>query len=74
MKAGTLLFVLRDIVDYLEKSGNLLQDGSFGDFSLAEDVQLTTVIIQSLEKHGVTLPTEVDKVLSILPLVITLVK
>lgn len=72
MEAGVILFVLRDGTNYLESKNLLKTDGKFGTFTPQNDAELAVVIETSLKSHGVVVPNEVDKVLTILPLVLSL--
>lgn len=72
MEAGAILFVIRDGTNYLETKGLLKSDGKFGTFTPQHDAELAQIIENSLKQHGVVVPNEVDKVLTILPLVLSL--
>lgn len=74
MKAGVLLFVIADLKEYLVSSQNLNNDGSFNSLDLQEDIQIVKVVENSLKVHGVTIQSEVDKVINALPLLLTLIK
>lgn len=72
MEAGAILFVIRDGTNYLETKGLLRSNGTFGVFTPQHDAELAGVIETSLKNHGVVVPNEVDKVMTILPLVLSL--
>ncbi len=73
MNAGTLLKVIRDVIDDLEQDGILKDDGSFvWPTDVQADVKLANQVNASLLAHGVTEPVEVQKVLAVLPLVLSL--
>ncbi len=73
MNAGTLLKVLRDVIDDLEQDGILRPDGSFlWPADVQADVHVVDQVNASLLAHGVTEPAEIQKVLNALPLVLSL--
>lgn len=72
MELGIVLFVIKDGTIYLESKGLLRPDGSFGTFTPQNDVELAGVIETSLKNHGVNVPSQVDKAMQILPLVLSL--
>lgn len=72
MEAGIILFVIRDGVTYLENKGLITSDGKFGTFTPQDDANLAKLVEDSLKVHGVVVPDEVDKVLTVLPLVLSI--
>jgi hypothetical protein len=73
MNAGVLLFVISDVKNYLVAKNLLSTDGAFGALTVGQDIEIATVVKNSIESHGTDLPDEIDKVLAILPLVLQLV-
>ena len=70
MNVGQLLFVVKDLLTFLEASGVLLPDGTFDKTKLdtvVEGVEFALAVKEILKKHGVIVPAKVDAVLSILP-------
>lgn len=75
MKAGTLLLLISEMIILLQKKGLITATGDFGDFSnITSDMDLVKGIEELLTQHGVTIPNRVDKVLTLIPLVVDLVK
>ena len=72
MNVGQLLFALRDAVNYMESKGLLRTDGVILLNNVSADVGLVSVIETSLKEHGINIPGEVDKVLAILPLILSI--
>lgn len=72
MKAGTLLFIVADVVALLSARGILLPSGDFDEAkldSIQEDVELAAAVAAVLEQHGVNVPDRVQRILAIVPLV-----
>ena len=74
MKVGTLLFILHDVIDDLFTLKLLLPNGDFVGPTLAQDVEIVKAVENRLKQHGVTIQSDVDKVINVLPLVISLVR
>lgn len=72
MKVGTLLLVLHDVIEGLVGEGLLTAEGDFVGPTVNQDFQLATMVENALKHHGVTLPEDVDKVIQVLPLVLSL--
>jgi len=70
LKPGVIVFVTRDVVDYLEFSGILAVDGSFREPTATEYGTLFEIVLKSLKDHQVELPKEVDDVVQIVKLVV----
>jgi hypothetical protein len=71
MNAGTLLLVVRDVVNYLESKGLIGQDGSFGVFTPQADAELAVAVEQILKNRGVDVPVKVDKLVAAIPLIVS---
>lgn len=72
MKIGIALVIFADIIKML-KGANIIDE--YGDFrtpTANEDAVLVTRVARILEDHGVDVPDQVDKILQILPLVLSL--
>jgi hypothetical protein len=69
MKAGTLLLVVGDLINYLKDNKFILDDGSFKAPSLADDSMLAAAVEQILKNHGVSIEEHLDKVIKALPLI-----
>lgn len=70
MNAATLLRILRDVVDLIDKSGFMTATG-FDDTkfaSIQQDAVLATGIEAILKKYGVLVPGQVDRIIQLLPL------
>jgi predicted component of type VI protein secretion system len=70
LKPGVVVFITRDVVDYLEFSGILAVDGAFREPTAAEYGALFEVIMKSLKDHQVELPQEVDDAVEIIKLMV----
>lgn len=73
MNAGLLLLILKDIIGQLEADGLLKSDGTFGDFTITNDVKLAAQIEGIIKARGVAVQSDVDKVMSALPLLLAVV-
>lgn len=73
MKVGTLLLILRDVVEGLEKMNLLLPDGSFTSPSIQQDLQIVTLVESSAKAHGIVVQSEVDKIIQTLPFVMAFI-
>lgn len=73
IKPGVIVFVARDVVDYLEFSGILAIDGTFREPTGTEYGALVEIVLKSLKDHQVELPKEVEDFVQIVKLVIPLV-
>lgn len=77
MQAGTLLLILSDCVGVLKSQGFIATDGSFDETKFNDiptDLALAAAVEGVLKAHGVTVPTKVDQVLQLIPLVAVLFK
>lgn len=77
MKAGTLLFIVKDVIGLLQSSGVLTAAGDFDDTKLdtiQEDTAFAAGIEAILKAHGVDVPEKVDTIIRILPLVASFVR
>lgn len=68
MNLEQLLKVLRDVVDYFD-AHNMFKNGSVDFANLQDDLAFVTAVEQSLKKNGVDVPNQVDKIISMLPLI-----
>lgn len=73
MKVGTLLLILHDVIEKLVGMNILSTSGDFINPTVGQDVQIATMIEQAAKAHGVVIQSDVDKILNILPLVMSLV-
>lgn len=69
-EAGVVLFIVRDVTNYLEQAGLIAVDGKFSTPTIEQDVEIVKVVEKSLKEHGVAVPDQVDIVLSILPTIL----
>lgn len=74
MKVGTLLLIAHDVVEKLVGMGLLTNDGDFVGPTLEQDLTLVTVVEECAKARGVVVQSEVDKIIHVLPLVMSLVK
>lgn len=74
MKVGTLLLILHDVIEGLVSEGLLLKDGTFLGPNLGQDLQIVTMVENAAKAHGVVIQSEVDKIIQVLPLVMSLVR
>ncbi len=72
MKAGTLLFIVSDVIALLQVRGILAPTGDFDESKLdtvQEDTQLAADVEAILVKRGVSVPGRVDAIIKALPLI-----
>ena len=74
MKAGTLLLVMRDVVDILISNHVLDGDGNFSSPSIATDAAIANAVEYSLRARGIETPDKIDKVLKALPLILEIIR
>ena len=72
MEIGVLLFVIADVEKYLSARGLLTVDGKILHPSIENDADLLACIENSLKEHGVTVDDTIDKVIKMIPLVLSL--
>lgn len=75
MNAGTLLKIFRDVVVLLEVKGVISPDGSFDTSkldTLQEDLDFVAAVEALLKSHGLDVPNRVDKIIQLIPLLISL--
>lgn len=70
MKIGVLLFIISDVKDYLVAANCLDADGTIRLDDVNVDTGLASVIDNSLKRHGVDIPDQVDRIISALPFLI----
>lgn len=71
MNAGTFLKVLKQVIAALENDGILKSDGTFTWPDSAQPYAVLAGQVESaLKANGVTVPSEIDKVLAALPLIL----
>ncbi len=77
MNAGTLLFIVADVVALLETKAILLPDGRFDAAkldTLQEDLAFAADVEEVLKGHGVNVPARVDSIIKLLPLIASFVR
>lgn len=74
MSLAAILKILRDVINYLDAHGMILANGTVDFANLQNDLGLATALEQSLKANGVTVPEQVDAVMSMLPMILKLVK
>lgn len=77
MKAGTLLLILADIIEALKTAGYITPTGDFDDTKvndLSSDLALVGVIETILKARNVAIPSKIDQVLQVIPLLAGLFK
>lgn len=73
MEVGTLLKILRDIINLFDANGMLLPNGKVVFPTESVKIgELAVGITQILEKNGVNVPSKVDSVVKILPMILEL--
>lgn len=70
MTVGMLLYVLRDVINYLDSHGMILSNGSVDFANLKNDLDFIAHVESSLKMHGADIPEAVDKIMQILPIVL----
>lgn len=74
MKAGILLVVVAEVIKLLQTKGFINSAGDFVNFdNIQNDVELAKGIEEILKNHGVLVPSRLDAILNILPLIITFI-
>lgn len=75
MKAGTLLFILHDVVEMLAAKGYLTPEGDFvAPHTVEQDLQMVTDVEAIVKHRGITVQDQVDKIIQALPLIFSLIK
>ncbi len=74
MKVGTLLLIAHDVVEKLVGMNLLTNEGEFVSSNLQQDLTVITMIENCIKARGITVQSEVDKIINILPLIAGLVK
>lgn len=72
MKIGTLVKILADIIPILENDGLLDANDDFHEPTVQQWAALAGQIEAVLHNHGITVQENVDKVIQILPMVLSL--
>ena len=74
MEAGVLVFVVKDVLTFLEVSGIVAPDGTFRQPTVQEGSDLVTRTIKSLEAHGIDIDDDIERVIdtivALLPLIL----
>jgi hypothetical protein len=74
VKAGILLVVVAEVIKLLQTKGFINSAGDFVNFdNIQNDVELAKGIEEILKNHGVLVPSRLDAILNILPLIITFI-
>ena len=72
MNIGTALKILADVIKLLTGMGIIKIDGTFKTPNAAEDGMIAARVVEILKNYGVDTPDQVDKILQILPLALSL--
>lgn len=75
MNAGTLLKLIADVIDLLEAKGVITPSGDFDQAKLdtvQEDLDFAAAVEDLLKAYGLNVPTRVDSIIKILPLLFNL--
>ena len=72
MNIGTALKILADIIKLLSGMGILDLNGNFRAPTANEDSLLAVRVEAILENYGITVPDQIEKILQILPLALSL--
>jgi hypothetical protein len=77
MKNGNMLRAGRDIIDLLDKGGYITPDGDFNDQKfndLQADATFASGVEAVLVKYGVAIPSKVQAVVQLLPVLAAIIK
>ena len=77
MKNGNLLRAVRDVIDLMDKGGYVTPDGDIDDAKfndLAADATFIAGVESVLAKYGVAVPSKVQAVIQLLPLLAAVIK
>ena len=74
MKVGTLLLILHDVIEKLVGMNLLMSDGSFNTPTLQQDLLIASIVEECVKVRGVVIQSEVDKILQVLPLVVSFIR
>ena len=74
MKVGTLLLILHDVIEKLVGMGLLTSDGNFLSPTLQQDLLIASMVEECVKTRGIVVQSEIDKILQVLPLVVSFIK
>ena len=74
MKVGTLLLILHDVIEKLVGMNLLMSDRSFNTPTLQQDLLIASMVEECVKARGVVVQSEIDKILQVLPLVVSFIR
>ena len=75
MNAGQLLLIIAEIIDALKTKGIITVNGIVDDLgNVTNDVELAAIVETALTNNGITVPSKVDQIVKMLPLILGLIQ
>lgn len=74
MKAGILLLIIHDVIEGLVHEGILTPTGDFTSVNISEDIRIAVMVETTIKARGITVQSDVDKILNALPIILPFIK